>query len=123
MTTQRKPKKDTQKHIIFYGKNHLCSYCGTKFNEDECPNCCSTQYETTPERLRWEQEQRELQRNQQHSKELAESAAQNTSQKLALMIPKIILIVYGSIWLLVFFSFLLRSCMVSQILRSLIYYQ
>lgn len=112
--TSKRKKKDTQKHIEFYGMNHVCSYCGTKFNENECPSCCSTQYETTSERLRWDQEQRELQRNIAYDQEMAESASKRYAQKSHNRFITIFFIFFGSVWFLVFASFFFHACAMSQ---------
>ncbi len=112
--TSKKKKRDTQQHMEFYGMNHVCSYCGTKFNENECPSCCSTQYETTPERLLWDQEQRKLQRSIAQDREMAESVTERYAQKSRNRFLTFFFICFGSVWLLVFASFFFHACTMSR---------
>lgn len=107
-------KRDTQKHMEFYGMNHICSYCGTKFNENECPSCCSTQYETTSERLLWDQKQRELERSIAQDREMAESTSQHYAQKSRNRFMTIFFICFASVWFLVFASFFFQACAMSR---------
>ncbi|MBQ8598319.1 MAG: hypothetical protein IJ409_11080 [Lachnospiraceae bacterium] len=94
----------------FYGKKHICSYCGTKFDEDECPSCCSTQYEKTRERLIWEQEQQEFQQEMQAREEANKRYARQSHNRFM----KIFFIFFAGIWIVVFLIFLLNFFVMSS---------
>ena len=47
-------------NTTFTGNDYVCSYCGSAFTGTNCPNCGSTEYKKSKERLEWEEEQRKL---------------------------------------------------------------